>query len=157
MHIDTKSSPGHANVFCVPLCLLCQPSSSSLASLRFFTCSRLILSFLNIFNRLRENSLLLPPSQFTILIFSPVALPTFSWQQGESLLSQCSFHRVCCHVCNFKSPHFSPHLNKLHECTSFHNYQLHKDKFIILHCISVGQLQLNKCRLNYFSYILNNV
>lgn len=62
MHIDTKSSPGHTNVSSVPLSLLSQLSSPSLASLRFFTCSRLILSFLNIFNRLRENSLLLPPS-----------------------------------------------------------------------------------------------
>lgn len=101
---DSKSKPGHISVLCL-LCELSFPLSAlSLASFCFFTSGRVILSFLSIFSRLKENNLLLPHSHFTILTFSPAALPPQWLTTGESLVCISRFGHIRCYAKKMYSP-----------------------------------------------------
>lgn len=76
-----------AILYYCPLCCL----SVSLCPVSHLQQSDTLLfkySYYRLRKRKKENSPLLPPSQITILIFSPAALPTFLWVTGCESLSE---------------------------------------------------------------------
>ena len=140
MKVHYKNNPGHITILCV-----CRLSSRC-----FSTSGRVILPFLSIFPRVKENSLLLPHSHVPLLTFSPAALPTSWLTVRESLFSNFPHIRSWAYA-------FEKRIKTRSNKNKMFSELIISDKLnLTLTPEKVGQLQLFWKKTNKRKHILND-